>query len=469
MPEQLTRRQMIKALGLAGAGVSLAAVSGGNPLNAASEAIADTKAQPVPRRYWWVKNVDKITMEVDWKNYKRFSEWKTTRGSLKEYRGNAEDAKYLKLQKDNLLKWELENVPGYTTKDTALKNAVGYGRPPFQFMGPQTVSTPQDRGVPIYEGSPEESSRIITAALRHMGAATVGFVQLEPDSTRKLIYAEEPAPSKKPIFFENVDVGYEDEKKLVVPDKARWIIVFTIQMSTETMKYGPTQLGSLTTALTYTRMWTIVSQLHEFLRGLGYHSYGPSQFNGFSINPALATLAGLGEMSRLNRIITPEYGPMVRAVSIATDLPLAPTKPISFGVMDFCKDCKTCAEICPSGALSMDREPSWEGKGPWNNGGAHKAWYEDSVKCRNYWNTCGTNCGTCFSSCPYAVDDEASMHKIIKGTIASTTMFNSLLVAADRKAFPATTGQPMKNPEDWWKDTNLAEMGIDTRRGGRNI
>lgn len=466
MPEQLSRRQMIKALGLAGAGVSLAASGLGNTVMAATE--ADLKPQAVPYRYWWVKNIDKPTMEIDWKNFHPFREWRSTRGSLKEYRGAEEDAKYSKLQKDNLHNWEKDNVPGYTTKDIALKAAVGYGRPDFQFMGPRKALTPQDRGLPRYEGTPEEAARIVRVALRHMGAATVGFVELNPETTRKLIYAEEPAPSKKPIIFENVDVGYEDDKKLVIPDKARWVISFTIQMSTETMKYGPTALGSLTTGLTYTRMWTIYSQLHEFIRGLGYNSYGASRFNGFGIYPAFATMAGLGEMSRLNRLITPEYGPMVRTVSMATDLPLAPTKPITFGVMDFCKDCKICAEMCPSGALSMDREPSWETKGPWNNPG-HRAYFEDSVKCRNYWNTCGTNCGICFSVCPYAVDDEASLHRIVKGTIASTTAFNSLLVAADRKAFPAQPEKPMKDPESWWKDENLAEMGIDTRRGGRKI
>ena len=269
-------------------------------------------------------------------------------------------------------------------------------------------------------------------------------------------------------MFENVDVGREEEDKLVIPEKAQTAIVFSIQMSTETMKYGPTALGSLTTTLSYTRMWVILTQLHQFIRSLGYQSYGPSAFNGLGIYPAMATMAGLGEMSRLNRVITPEHGPMVRFTFLLTDMPIAPTKPIDFGVMNFCKDCKTCAEMCPSGALSMDRDPSWTPVGAWNNAG-HRAYFEDSVKCRNYWNTCGTNCGICFSTCPYATDDEASMHAIVKGTIATTTAFNSLLVAADRKAFPSEKGKPMKDPNEWWNNENLAEMGIDTRRGTRKI
>lgn len=471
MPENLTRRQLLKALGLAGAGISLAATSAFGGLKvaeAAEEAATAAPAKPVPLRYWWVKNVDKPTIEVDWKNMKRFNEWETMRGSSAKYRGAEIEAKMKKISEENALKFEKENRPGYTTKDYALSGAVGTARPAFKFMGEQKVSTPEERGVPRYVGTPEENSRIVRVAARHMGCATVGFVELDPETTRKLVYNQEPAPSKKPIIFENVDVGYETKDKLVIPDKARWAITWTVQMSTETMKYGPTELGSLTTGLTYTRMYTQLAQLHEFIRGLGYHSYGMSTGNGLGIAPAMAVMGGLGELSRLNRIITPEYGPMVRTTFLITDLPLAPTKPINFGVMAFCKDCKTCADMCPGKALSFEREPSWEVRGGWNNPG-HRAYFEDSVACRNAQNPLTTNCGICFSVCPYAVDNEASLHRIIKGTIANTTMFNSMLVSADRVAFPATPSEPLKNPEDWWKNENLAELGIDTRAGGRNI
>lgn len=465
MPENLTRREFMRAVGVAGAGLTLATVDAGTGLAAA----ADVKPAAIPHRYWWVKTVEKPTTEIDWGLMKRYNEWETTRGSLRKYRGEEQDDKFLKLQRDNLAQWEKEGKPGYTTKDRALEAATGATRPPFKLRGPEQASTPADRGVARYEGTPEDNARVVTAALRHLGAGTVGFVELD-DNTVKLLYNQDPAPSRRPILIEDVEEGGEAEDKIVIPKKARYVVVFTIQMSGETMKRGPTKLGSLTTALTYTRKWTMVQQAHEFFRALGWQSYGPAAFNGLGIYPAFAVLAGLGEMSRLNRMITPEYGPMVRAVIMLTDLPLAPTKPIDFGVMRFCKDCMTCATYCPSGSLSFDRDPSWETKGPWQSPG-HRAYFENSVTCRNYWNTCGTNCGVCFAVCPYANDDQASIHRIAKATIANTGVLNSAfhLGAEATLANEYHVDHPVKDPEEWWRDTNLPELGLNTMLGGRRL
>lgn len=463
MPENLTRREFLRAVGLASAGATLATAAPGAAL------AADGKPVETPRRFWWVKEVDKPTTEIDWKVMKRFNEWESTRGSLRQYRGAELDDKMNKLQKENLTKWELEGKPGYTTKDTALKEAINAGRPEFKFRGPQQASTPKDRGVPRYEGTPEDNARIVTAALRHMGACKVGFVELDENTTMKLIYAQEPSPGKQSIVFEDVEEGRQEKDKLIIPKKARWVVVFNVQMSGETLKRAPTQLGSLTTTLTYTRMWTILTQAHEFFRALGWQSYGPTTGNGLGIYPAFAVMAGLGELSRLNRLITPEYGPMVRETILITDLPLAPTKPIDFGVMRFCKDCMTCATTCPSQSLSLEREPSWEVKGPWNNPG-HRAYFENSVTCRNYWNECGTNCGICFANCPYAQEDQATIHQILKATTATAPMFNGLIKRASDFVYPAEfDGNPIKDPETWWRNTNLPEYGINTMQGERRL
>jgi hypothetical protein len=50
--------------------------------------------------------------------------------------------------------------------------------------------------------------------------------------------------------------------------------------------------------------------------------------------------------------------------------------------------------------LSFEDEPGESVKGPWNNPG-HKAWFEDSFKCFQYWQTVGNGCGICLAVCPY--------------------------------------------------------------------
>ena len=75
--------------------------------------------------------------------------------------------------------------------------------------------------------------------------------------------------------------------------------------------------------------------MQEFFRGLGYMGLGESSINALGIAPAFGVLGGLGELSRLNRLITPEFGPMVRVFIMITDLPVATDKPIDAGIMKF--------------------------------------------------------------------------------------------------------------------------------------
>jgi len=107
-------------------------------------------------------------------------------------------------------------------------------------------------------------------------------------------------------------------------------------------------------------------------------------------------------------------------------------------------------------------------QGQWNNPG-HKAYFENSVTCRNYWSQVGTNCGICFAVCPYTMDDEATIQKIWKATAATTPAFDSTVTRIQNAAFPAELGKPIKSPESWWENENMPEYGINTMRGGRKL
>jgi epoxyqueuosine reductase len=463
MPDNLTRREFLKDLGLLGlAGGVLPAAAGLAPIRAIGEEWADKAG--TSKRPAWVKEVAKPTIEIDWDVMERYAENHTVRRGLGLYTTEDEvqawqDAGAARAER--LLK---EGRPGYTLRDLALDEGVGWSPPSVDgFIGPQEAPTPEDRGVPRWEGSPEENAMMVRAALRHLGAATVGFVKLEPDTTEKLIYSVDP--DGKEMRIEDVDQPSEGEDYRVIPKKARYAIVWTVQMSQETLTRAPTPLGAMTTSLTYRRNSFIQPRLQEFLRGLGYMGIGESSTNALGIAPAFGTMAGLGEMSRLNRLITPEYGPMVRVFKMLTDLPVATTGPIDAGIMEFCRYCKTCAEYCPSGALSYDTDPTWETRGGWNNPG-HKAYFEDSVKCREYWySVATTNCGICFAVCPFAQKDKAAIHNLVQTTIAATPALDKSFVNASRLAYlTKPAGEPQKDPNEWWT-LDIAEYGIDTTRG----
>ena len=464
MADHLTRRELLRDLGLLGVGVTLA------PAAVAQASWGDDwdreKTSGLGRPAW-VKVQDKPTMEVNWEQMQRFDERNTCRGGFPKYVGKERADELVKLQSENLAKWLKAGKTGYALKDVALQSASGAGSGAQSFLGPAEVLTPEKRGVPKWTGTPEDAARMVTAAARHLGAATVGFIELDPKTTEKLIYAVDP--DGKEIVFSDVNEPAETDKQRIIPRKARWVIVWTVQMSEETLKRAPTILGAQTTNLTYTRNRNIQLRLQTFLKSLGYMALGEASTNALGISPALAVMAGLGEESRLNRLITPEHGPMVREFKMITDLPLASTKPINAGIMEFCKYCKTCAEVCPSKALSFDAEPTWQVRGGWNNAG-HKAFFEDSTKCRTYWYEIGTNCGTCFAVCPFASKDKALVHQITKALIAGTPVLDTPLKAMRDLAYgvPRADGTPLKDVESWWS-LDLPEYGIDTTRGHRDV
>jgi len=451
---KLNRRDFLRIAGVGAGATAIAAVA--KPAAAKGNFAAGTFSDPAgrPQRPWWVKTVDQPTTEIDWNMMQRYDE---RNGSVRgpghaKYIGQEEVDRIEAIADENQLQRLRDNVDGYTLKDHALDEAhVRFGR---SYLGPQEAPTPEERGVPKWTGSPEEAARILRAALRHFGVATVGFIELD-ENTRKLVYAVDP--DGKEMIFTDEEEAYETDDARYIPNKCKYAIVYTVQMSQETMRRCPTVLGSQTTGLAYARGETIQASIQEFLRGLGYQGLGESSTNALAIAPALGVMAGLGEMSRLNRLISPEFGPMVRVFKVLTDLPVAVDKPIDAGIMEFCKRCKKCAEACPSESLSFLDEPTWETQGGWNNPG-HKAYFENAVTCRTYWReVAGTNCGICFAVCPFAKKDKAWIHEWVKAG-SSTTPFMANFFRSMDDAF----GYGIQaSAEEWWS-LDLPEYGIDS-------
>ena len=451
-----SRRDFLKTLGIAGAALGVTGTVGAT---AAGEALGAPMSGGIYRRPWWVHQVAEPTTGIDWSQIQRFDATNTLLGpGLANFATPEENTRLIQLQRDNERQRMVNDEPGYTKKDNALQNAFRsvQGAMPRSFLGPQQAPRPQDEGLARWEGTPEENAAMLKVAMQQMGAATIGIVRLD-ENTRKLIYSVDP--DGKRLVFEDVEQGYEDDEKRVIPNSAQWVIVYTVQMSDIALKRAPTKIAQITTEETYQRGLMIQNNVQEFLRALGYQGLGEATLNGLGIAPAFAVLAGLGELSRLNRVITPEFGPMVRIFKLVTDLPLEPDSPIDAGIARFCRACKKCAEACPPSALSFETEPGWEPVGAWNNQG-HQAWFEDSVRCKRYWQEeLGTNCGICFSVCPFSKRNASFMHDLVRMQIATLPVLDSIT----RNMDDAFGYGVQKKPEDWWT-LDLPEYGIDTHK-----
>ncbi len=405
---------------------------------------------------WWVKTIDKLKLAVDDSVYSRFESEKNVFGSFVKYYG-MENAKALR-QRSQKKKQQYfkEKRPGYRLEDRALADAgwvisrLGGLNRGTRSWNSKFAKPPEKREVERYESSPEEAARLIKAAARYFGAANTGITILD----RRHINAVERG---KRIVFEAVDEPYGNDEKNVIPDKCRYAIAMAVQMSLDNIQCSPTAISSAGSSMGYSRCEFLVAGLAEFIRGLGYAAI-PS-VNDLGSSVAIAYDAGLGEMARTNRLITPEYGPTVRLCKVITDLPLATDKPIDFGLLEFCKVCKRCAEACPSRCLSFDDEPSFEVKGEWNNPG-HQTWFEDSPQCLAYWQESTSGCSICIAVCPWAKKDKTLIHEIVKASSAKIPVLDGLFTRMD-----AAFGYGrQKNAERWWR-LNLPEYGIDTTQG----
>lgn len=445
---QIRRRDLLGA-----AGVLLAMNGGGAP--AALAKGNGSPSEAVFPRAWWVKSVDKPTLGETNADFRRFSGDNMFRiyRPLKTQRdGNgsfeAEEAAKAK----RTAKWIQDGKPGFSLRDHQLSAGawtVMHSTKPGEGLlswTRLTAPTPKELGVPPYTASPEEAARTVKAAARYYGAGIAGIAPMNE------LYIDLKQQGKQPvdISIEDIDVPSVTPKKFVIPRKMKWVVAIAIPMDLELLSRSPTSMGDAATALGYSHSVFVVASLAEFIRGLGYEAI-PS-VNDTALSIPFAVEAGLGELSRLNKMVSPEFGAAIRLCKVFTDLPMAYDKPVDCGIVEFCKRCKKCAEACPSRALSFDDEPSFKVRGPWNNPG-HKAWFEDSYKCFQYWQYVDNGCGACVASCPFTKAADGWLHDAVRSTVATTPAADHFFRAMD-DAFGY--GKQPSDPERWWTQTRPA-------------
>ncbi|AGG05866.1 reductive dehalogenase [Dehalococcoides mccartyi] len=501
----VSRRDFMKGLGIAGAGLGAAAAT--VPVfHDLDEAVSAPVAGGF-RRPWWVKEreYEDPTCEVDWSQIERSDNSWIMHGVRNGVKGGYLFAgqKYLDWQKegsDRAFNGVKNNEPGLTLRDMALEGGaspllMGLNKV-VNFVLPEidqdqvlaqfgftaaawpnassfwVASAPPDFwGVPKWQGTPEENSRMLRSAMRFFGASEVRFAELN-EKTKKLIFTHHV--HNTPIVFEDVDKAYEVAgQKFVLPDKPLYIVSVAVQMSKEMYRQGNAGIRFAANNMRYRLNNVVQVATQSFLKGIGYQGIGyPSEslFHGMMPSQADAILTGFAEMARNNNYcISPEFGTVAGYYSILTDLPLAPDKPIDAGYFRFCHTCRKCAEACPSQAISFDSEPTWDippssvdpAKATLYSTPGKKVFHTDSPACYSRW--IGLHgCARCMGTCVFNTNSSAMVHDMVRATIGTTGLFNGFLWNAD-KAF----GYGLIPPEKWeeWWDKDYPVLGQDSTIG----
>jgi len=239
---------------------------------------------------------------------------------------------------------------------------------------------------------PAEMSEIVKDTALFLGASLVGITELN----RTWVYKS----GWKRYEHEAVDLDS------ILPPSIKYAVVMAIETNYDYVRHAPTAKASAAAGLGYSKMSFLSPSLAKFIASLGYKAI--SCGNDTALSVPLAVDAGLGQLGRYGALITPEFGPRVRLCKVLTDLPLAPTKPIDFGVTEFCDVCEKCAEYCPSQAILYGKR-THKARTPSTNPGLKK-WPFDGEKCLRFWYRNGArtengmyhiDCYQCINVCPF--------------------------------------------------------------------
>lgn len=262
----------------------------------------------------------------------------------------------------------------------AWSNAWNAVRPASPDKPPQEWDFRGVRAEPLVPKSEEKASELIKKAAHTFGATLCSIGPLNPD----WVYA--------------ADVRGGEPGPFEVPEWWQTAIVVTTPHEWDQMAANPTY-GTSSDA--YARSSIAGARLEAFIHSLGYAARLHSPNNGYDlVVPPICVDTGMAQQGRFVYSIAPELGANHRPAVVTTNMPLKHDKPIDFGVHEFCKACKICAEQCPSGAISFADEPDTVVHG-------YKRWKLNLEACYNFWGQVlgNSGCRVCLAVCPYSRKD----------------------------------------------------------------
>jgi len=432
----VSRRDFMKALGFGAAG--LGALAATSPVfHDLDEVISAPESNW--KRPWYVKELEapNMTQEMDWDVYQQFDYDNYGTTAAKNAMFSAEhNASQRQNRYNQEAKHLVDKTPGWAHRDRGLYDSVSREGISSGFLGYRGVKTHAQYGtradppidVPRYQGTPEENIKVLRTAAKLRGAAVAGAMEID-SKTEKFFYG---LRSRRRSLFQDVEDGEQTSDAYICPTKAKYILTLTVPMSEELIRRMPTAQAEGAVMMGYSYGRILNSGLSNYLWMLGYLGLGAGD-NSWKVHPAMAVYSGCGEASRAHQnYISPELGMSQRCFAIVTDLPLAPTKPIDVGYMEYCRDCRKCAEVCPPNALDRDnRDPIWES--PWlpYNQAGQKAYPFSFALCSDWWSTVSSGCGMCMAACPFSSKKFGTIHDLVKSTVATTPLFNGMFKNLD--------------------------------------
>jgi NAD-dependent dihydropyrimidine dehydrogenase PreA subunit len=179
--------------------------------------------------------------------------------------------------------------------------------------------------------NPAEAAEVLSEFAWAAGADLVGFTQV-----------------KENFIFHGIEV------------KEKFAVVLGVEMDFDLIATAPEPPSGVEVLRGYWRLGGIICKVGEFIRDLGYPAtaHHPRSFRGKPptiLHPIAALEAGLGEIGRHGLLITKKFGPRVRVATVTTDLELPQNQRITFGVEEFCQNCRFCIEACEGEAIPENK------------------------------------------------------------------------------------------------------------------
>ena len=255
-----------------------------------------------------------------------------------------------------------------------------------------------------FERSAEENTRMVKNVINYLGSDLSGICKLDQ------VYVYSHVGRGPEPYGNKIECRHE------------YAIVFAIEMRADMINCAPHAPVIVESAKQYVEAAKISIIGSGLIRRLGYPARAHISESNYQVMATpLAWKAGLGEIGRMGILITKKYGPRISLGVITTDLPLIPDEPVIFGVQDFCRKCRKCAENCPSKAITSG--------GKIEENGVLK-WVIKREECYRYWRKVGTDCARCIMVCPYSKPNNL-LHNIIRNLISSSSAAQTISVKGD--------------------------------------